>query len=259
MNKSEPKPKILFFDIETTPLLAYVWRLGEQVVRHNQLADQADAYRIICISYAWNDDKPARTIDWGYKTQDSAKVIREFDKLIKQADIAIGKNSDKFDVKHINTQRFLNNLPPLPEWFDYTDDLEKQLRKHFIFPSMSLDYISEQLGLGGKMKMEFQDWIDIVEQKKEASFRKMCEYNRKDVEDTRTLWNRFQSHIKPKLNMANFYGDFRCTNCGSQDLKKDGVRRSGKTTYQTFFCKSHNGYAGRVVIPNPNKITRMGT
>jgi len=253
MKLDEKKPKILFYDIETKPLLVYVWRLGEQVVYHHQLAKLSNGYGIICVSYAWNDNSRAKTIDWGYKAQDTAKVVREFDKIIKQADISIGKNSDRFDMKHLATQRMLNNLPPLPEWAGCTDDLEKQLRKHFIFPSYSLDYISKELGLGGKVKMEFQDWVNIVEKKNEQSFQKMCKYNRKDVEDTRALWNRLQPHITPKFNQATFYGDFRCTNCGSQDLKKDGVRHSGKTSYQVYFCKTHAGYAGRVIIPSSEK------
>lgn len=246
-------PKVLFYDCETTPLLTYVWRLGEQVVRHHQLVKPYDKYNIICVSWAWNDNKPAKVIHWDYDRQDSGRVIREFDKIIKQADITIGKNSDRFDVKHINTQRLLHNLPPLPEWVSNTDDLEKQLRKYFAFPSQSLDYISKALGLGGKVKMEFQDWVDIIEKKSRASFRKMLKYNKKDVEDTRALWNRVQSHIKPKLNYATFYKDVRCSNCGSQDLKKDGTRLSGKTTYQTFFCKTHGGYAGRVAVTKSGK------
>ena len=149
-------------------------------------------------------------------------------------------------------------MPPLPEWTDNTDDLEKQLRKYFIFPSQSLDYISKALGLGGKVKMEFQDWVDIVEKKSKKSFLKMCRYNKKDVEDTRDLWNRVKSHIKPKLNMSTFYGDFCCRNCGSKDLTKSGIRRSGKTTYQTYFCKSHNGYAGRIGISSKTKTRKIG-
>ena len=252
------KPALLWYDIETSPLLAYVWRLGEQEVRHHQLAKPGESYGIICISYAWDDGKPAKTIDWGYEAQDTAKVIREFDKVIKQADVAIGKNSDRFDVKHINTQRLLNNLAPLPEWMDYTDDLEKQLRKYFIFPSYSLDYVSKELGLGGKVKMEFQDWVDIVEKKNRASFRKMCAYNRKDVEDTRTLWNKIAPHVRPKFNQATFYGDFRCINCGSQDLTKDGIRHRGKSSFQTFFCRGHNGYAGRIPITDSEKMGKIG-
>lgn len=252
------KPKILFYDIETKPLLAYIWRLGEQVVYHSQLAKWGYRYDIICISYAWNDGKPAKVIHWDYDKQDSSRVIKEFDKIIRQADITIGKNSDRFDIKHINSQRLIHDLPPLPQWMNYTDDLEKQIRKHFVFPSYSLDYISKELGLGGKLKMEMQDWVDIVEKRSRASFQKMLKYNRKDVEDTRTLWNRIQPHVTPKFNMATFYGDFRCINCGGTDLKRNGIRYKGKTVYQEFFCRDHKGYAGRMVIPSSSKLRKLG-
>lgn len=254
----EKKPKILFYDIETKPLLAYIWRLGEQGVYHSQLAERGNAYDIICISYAWDDGKPAKTLHWGYQEQDSRKMIQEFDKIVKQATVPIGKNSDRFDVKHINTQRMLQDLDPFPDWADCADDVEKQLRKHFVFPSQSLDYISKLMGLGGKLKMEMQDWVDIVERRNKDSFTKMLEYNRKDVEDTRAIWNKVKRYIHPKFNVATFYGDFRCVNCGSQDLRKDGVRHRGKTTYQVFFCKGHNGYAGRVPVLESGKLGKMG-
>lgn len=252
------KVKILFYDIETKPLSAYIWRLGKQVVNYRQLMKTNRRYGIICIAYAWNDGKPTKVIDWGYDEQDSGKVIEEFDKIIKQADITIGKNSDSFDTKHINTQRLLHGLPPLPDWINHTEDVEKQLRKHFIFPSYGLDYVAEELGLGGKDKMEMQDWIDIVEKTSEKSFRKMSKYCKNDVEKTRTMWNRIRPYVKPKFNMATFYGDFRCANCGSKNIRKDGVRTTSKTTYQQFYCRDHRGYAGRAPVRANGNVGLIG-
>jgi len=253
------KPSVIFFDIETAPLLAYIWVLGEQVVRHHQLADSGNQTRIICISYAFNDWKPAQTIDWGYEAQDTGRVISAFDKIVKRADIAIGKNSDRFDVKHINAQRVIHDLPPLPEWTDYTDDLEKQLRRYFIFPSYSLDYISKTMGQGGKVKMEFQDWIDIVEKRSKRSFAKMLKYNRKDVEDTRALWNKLQPHIKPRLNMNTFINadDVVCIYCGSDNIEPTRERCKGTTRYMMYDCCDHKGYAGKMLLPSvrSGKIT----
>lgn len=250
--RNNKAPKVLIYDIETTPLLTYVWRLGEQVIYHHQLVKPWDKYNIICISYMWDTDIKAKTIHWDYKKQDSAKVVREFDKIIKKADIALGKNSDRFDVKHINAQRLIHNLPPLPQWMDYTDDVEKQIRKHFILPSYGLDYISKEFGMGGKVKMDFQDWVDILEKKNKKSFQKMCYYNRKDVEDTKAIWNKIKPYIKPKFNMSVFYGDIRCTNCGGQNVRKDGTRIKNQSTYQELYCKDHYGYAGRVLLNDKN-------
>ena len=243
-------PKILFYDIETTPLKAWVWKTGKQVIRHGQLCKGHNMYKILCITYCWNDDKPAKALKWDYDNQDCGEMVTKFDELIKQADYTIGKNSDRFDVKQLNTQRLLHGNSGMPEWVKYTDDLEKQMRKYFYLPSYSLDYFSELLGFGGKLKMEMQDWIDIVEQTKDgkAKFRKMVEYGLKDTEDTRALWNHCVKHFTPRFNQAMYKGEQVCINCGSPNIQKNGTRLSGKTRYQQFFCADHGGYAGRAPL-----------
>ena len=251
------KPRILYYDIETTPLMAYVWRCGKQVVRHPQLVKGQDTYNIICITYCWNDGKPAKALTWDYKTQDCTQMIEQFDKIIQQADITIGKNSDSFDVKHINTQRMIAGLPGLPEWSMYTDDLQKQMKKHFYLPSYTLDYFSEMLGLGGKIKMEFADWIHIVEQTRgegKKRFEKMVTYGKKDVEDTRAIWEHCEKHFTPRFNTAILNGGHSCKTCGSNNIRKNGTRFTGTTKYQSFYCNDHGGYGGRATISKKGKI-----
>jgi hypothetical protein len=255
--KLNDMPRILWFDMEISPLKAYVWQLGKQVVRHSQLDKDFNQWGIICITYCWNDGKPAQCIDWGYEEQDTAKVVREFDEIIKQADHVIGKNNMRFDNKMLNAARMLNGLPGIPDWVRYTDDLERQMRKYFRLPSQSLDYISEQMGLGGKIKMEFQDWIDIVEKNGNGrkSFNKMIKYGKKDVEDTRTLWNKLSEHFEPKFNSATFYDkSLACINCASSNLKKNGTRVSGGIKYQTYICNDCARYAGRVSINREDRL-----
>jgi hypothetical protein len=253
------QPRILYYDCETSPLKAWVWGLGEQYVRHGQLDKNHNMWGIICVTYCWNDGSPAKCIGWGYEEQDTAKVVREFDEIIKQADQTIGKNSDRFDTKMINSCRMFSGLPGMPDWTLYTDDLEKQMRKHFRLPSQSLDYISAQLGLGGKIKMEMQDWIDIVERNANGlkSYKKMCKYGMKDVEDTRTLWNKLSEHFTPKFKRSIWQAqqqgntsstkEIRCNyaECGSTNLSKNGIAYAGQTAYQRYLCKDCHRHAGR--------------
>ncbi len=249
------KPRILFYDIESKPLQAWLWSPGKQYVGHKQLVKEHSQYGIICITYCFNDGRPAQVIDWGYEEQDTAKVIREFDEVIKSADFSIGKNSDRFDTKMINSCRMFAGLPGLPQWTKYTDDLERQMRRYFRMPSQSLDYISNQLGLGGKIKMEFQDWIDIVEKNDNGrkSLAKMLKYGKKDVVDTRALWFKLSEHFDSKWNQAKFQDSgLACKHmdCGSENLRKDGTRMAGKTKYQQYTCSDCGRYAGRTTISN---------
>jgi hypothetical protein len=127
----------------------------------------------------------------------------------------------------------------MPDWMHYRDDLEVQMRRFFRLPSQSLDYLSKQLGVGGKMDMCFQDWIDICEKNKNGrkALKKMKDYNKKDVEDTRILWDNLKQHFAPKMNMAAFMQQKVCTECGGGHIIKNGTRLSGKTVYQTYQCK----------------------
>lgn len=250
-------PRILYYDIETTPIRVWTFRIGEQHVNHKQIVN-GDKIDIICITYCW-DTGPAKSFDWGYEEQNSAQMIAEFDELVSDADITIGQNSDSFDVKHINTQRLLHNLPPFPDWADQTDDTLKQLRRFFKFPCNKLDYISSVLGYGGKVKMEMQDWIDIVEKNDNGlkSFNKMVRYGKKDVKDTRSVFHRIKPYIKPKMNMAAFYGGPRCTNCGSKDIEKRAIKLTGSVKRQYFHCNAHGGYAGRATILKNGSLGKM--
>lgn len=256
------EPKILFYDIETTPLQAWVWRPGKQVVYHGQLVKGQDSYGIICITYCFNDGKKAKALVWDLKKQDTWRLVSEFDQIIKseEPDVIIGKNSDRFDNKHLNTVRLMNDLSPFPEFMTMTDDLEKQMRKYFYLPSYTLDYFSEQMGLGGKIKMEMQDWIDIVTNNENAkkSLTKMVKYGKKDIEDTRALWEAVSKHCKPKYNAATKLGGRACTNCGSEDIVKNGTRVRGKTMYQKFYCNNHGGHAGEAPISLKGKEGKLG-
>lgn len=287
---SKNEPRVLIYDIETIPMKAWVWRCGDQVIRPNQLLHGFNQYDIICIGYCWNDGKPARVLEWSKEDQNSKNMIEQFDELVKQADYTLGKNSDRFDVKHINTMRLLHDLPPMPEWMMYTDDLEKQMRKHFYLASQGLDYISDLLGHGGKNVMCMQDWIDIVDGRQllqlerdtdsnnakgvckslygksytqvrrnyKQAMTKMTTYCGKDVEDTRAIWNKVAAHCKPRYNYAAGSAEHICKHCGSKNIKANGTRRAGKTIYQQFYCNDHGGYAGRAPISKAGKIGTIG-
>lgn len=248
------KPRILFADIETSPLQAWVWQQGTQYVGHKQLVSGYSRWGIICVTYCWNDGKPAKAIDWGYEEQDTAKVVAEFDKVAAKADIFVGKNSDNFDIKMLNAARMFAGLPGTPDWIRCSDDLQKQMKKYFRVPSQSLDYYSKELGIGGKIKMEMSDWIDICEKNENGkkSLAKMLKYGKKDVEDTRLLWHKLSEHFDSKFNSNAYYGNDvpRCKwpDCGSTDLKRNGFSYGGGVKYCKYLCNSCYRYAGKTVV-----------
>lgn len=280
------KPEMLIYDIETTPLKFWGFQTGNQFLSHSSLDKACNRYDVICVTYCFNDGKPAQGIHWGHGDGGSAIVLKNFDKIIKSAQdrncIIIGKNNKRFDDKHLNTHRWLNNEAPMPDWIKYTDDLESQLRKYFYLPSYSLDYVSTIKGLGGKIKMELQDWVNIVNykmakvlitkigkvavkkisknifgyelddvlQKGYTSLEQMVSYGKKDAEDTREIILDVSSHCEFKSNKLQYRNQLRCKDplCGSSNIHKNGSRVVNGLLYQKFQCAAHNGYAGRALV-----------
>lgn len=284
--------RVLFFDIESLPLKARIWQPGKQFVGYKNLLPGFEMWDLICIQYAWEGDADVKVLRYD-KDGGTKGMIEKFDKLIREADFCIGKNSDKFDVKMLNSLRMMHGLPGIPEWPDYCDDLEKQMRKYFRLPSQSLDYISRMLGIGGKDRMEMQDWIDIqdyreLEELKEKGIKgkelntvskhmfnkkpvdirragktaldKMCKYGAKDTHDTILIWEYCKNHFKPKFNRGLYYGhDIACSSCGSEKLiKQGGAKYTGKTKYQYFRCKDCDYTKTRCPVSKTGILGRSG-
>lgn len=229
--------KLLIYDIEVPHLKTRLWRLGENVVRHDQLLPYANQNRILTIAYKWYDEKEIYVLDCGEDGLKEKEMVSKFDEEIRKADVIIGKNSHRFDNKFINTMRLLHDNKPMPQWYYKSDDVESQIRKYFQFPSYSLDYLSSIFGQGGKLRMERKEWINIEDMielgrlfpyiKKcsdnqldgvcqflfnktyqqvytagRRSFALMKKYNKKDVRDTESLLIKILPHVKWKYNAS---------------------------------------------------------
>jgi len=228
--------KVLFFDVETCPVLAWIWRSGNKIsVQHDQIK-KGQRFNIICICWKWNDNKQIYSLDWGIKTQDSTKMIADFTKEIEKADIVVAHNGDRFDIKQVNTQRLLNKQEPI-NW-PTSEDTLKQFRKYFAFPSYKLDYLSKVLGSAGKDKMDFQDWIDIVEGKDPKALAKMIKYCKQDVRLLEKVFDSAKVFFKPKMNagIALGNGRFACPRCGSDKSRSNGRGVSMARQFQKRLC-----------------------
>lgn len=287
--------KILVYDIETTLNLIHTFHLGKQVLRHTQLLKgYFSRTHIICIGYQWlskdslnnTTTSPAKILTWGKSLDDERKMIEEFDQQVKKADIVLGKNNTMFDDKHINIQRLWHGLDGTPEWVKCTEDLERQMRRHFKLQSFSLDYFSEQLGYGGKKKMTFEHWVEIGANRivqllnlktKESSKlisllynksleevvtqgtkaeKEMFTYCKKDVADTGSIWLAAEKHFNPKWQISS-RDNGSCIQCGSKEivLNKTSVVFSGQ--FHSYFCNAHKGYAGRRAVLASGKLGKL--
>lgn len=238
MGKNEG-PKVLFIDIETKPILAWVWGLFDQNIALNQIKED---WCIISWAAKWADSDEVMQHDLrkGINDKNEKKMLEEIQKLMCEADFIIGQNSKAFDVKKLN-ERFLKYdiAPPSPYRQIDTYVLSK---KHFAPTSHKLEYRSKNLNKKFK-KMDhskfpgFTLWSACTAGNQDA-WKEMALYNIFDVKATEEYYN----IIKKWDNTLNFnvYTDDltnKC-NCGSPRLQKRGFGHTNTGKFQRFQCTS---------------------
>jgi hypothetical protein len=228
-------PRVLFWDCETKPVKFWAWRTGKQYLGHNQIVD-GEKFNIICICYKWLGSREIHSLTWN-KRQDSASMIKKFTKILESADVAIAQNGDKYDVKQLNTQRLLHRQPPIA--WPTTEDTRKMIRKHFYVTSSSLEYMSKLLTGSGKERMEFRDWLDIVEKRCPKALAKMVSYCKTDVRKLEEVWKRLQPYTPPRAHRGIMLYNKRegCPSCGAQHVTKYGTQITSTARLQKWRCQ----------------------
>lgn len=239
-NNLRTKRKRLFFDIETSPNIGLFWEAGykKNIDYSNIIQERA----IICICYKWEDDKDVYSLQWDSKQNDKAMLLK-FVEVANTATELVGHNGDKFDLAWIRTRCLFHGIQMFPTYT--TIDTLKIARSKFKFNSNRLNYIADFLGLGQKIKTEFNLWKDILLHKDKVAMEAMIKYCKKDVVLLEKVFKHLNNHIEAKTHYGVLFGQYKgtCPECGSDDLAGAGTRTTAtgvvKLRYQ---CKTCNKY-----------------
>lgn len=230
--------KILLVDIETAPIIAYVWGLWDNNVALNQIKSD---WHLLSWSAKWlgedevmyEDQRHAKNIE------DDKKILGGIWKLLDEADIVITQNGRAFDVKKLNSRFVLNGFPP-PSTFKQIDTL-MLAKKHFGFTSNKLEYMTDKLCTKYKKRKVkkfpgFELWSECLKGNKKA-WKEMEKYNKYDVLSLEELYTK----LIPWDSTINFnlYHDTlntQCT-CVSKNIEKKGFAYTAAGKYQRYRCK----------------------
>ena len=206
--------KVLFYDIETSPALSFVWGAGwgKNIPYDNIIED----WKIICISYSWGDNDKVHRLEWDNDktTRCDKSLVEEFVKILNQADMIVAHNGDKFDIKKIRTRAVYHNIPMRPMYKSY--DTLKKARQHFKFDSNKLDSIAKMLGVGAKLHHTgFQMWADCYYGDEDA-MRLMGEYCDMDIIVLRDVYNALRHYSHHNIHRGAILGKpkYSCPHCG---------------------------------------------
>lgn len=109
--------KLLTYDIENIGIRGWAWGMWEQNILHID-----HPQHLLCLAYKWGHEKKVRTIAiWDFPLykkdpHSDLELAKAFHKVISEADIVIGHNSDSFDNKMVNSMFMRHKLPPPPQY-----------------------------------------------------------------------------------------------------------------------------------------------
>jgi hypothetical protein len=235
-SKSQRHPKILLFDIETLPLVAYSWGLYKQNLSYdNIIKDWA------CLSWAakWLYSSEIKSMILTPKEatdRDDSRIMKGLWELFNQSDIIIAHNCKNFDNKRAKTRFFLNNLKP-PSPYQMIDTLEVA-RREFSFASNRLDYLGLIMVRKQKIETDYKLWKRCDAGDPEA-LDYMCKYNEEDVNLLEEVYLELRPWMRSHPNIAIYSesdGEM-CPVCGQCNLEESGYYTTMAGRYESLICK----------------------
>ncbi len=225
------KKKVLLFDIETSPHIAYVWSAWKQNVSGKQFIEKS---YLMSFAAKWLDDE--RVIYVENRHNNDRHLVGELYRLLDEADVVVAHNGKKFDLPKVLGRGLVHGFkPPSPY---HTVDPLLVARKRFGFVSNRLADLCHELGLTEKDEHKnfagFDLWLQCLKQN-DAAWAEMKHYNIQDVYALEDLYKRMLPYIDTHPNMG--ITSCSCGNCGSDNLQRRGTYTTkAGLTYQRFVC-----------------------
>lgn len=248
--------KVLFFDIETSPILGNVWSLWQQNVGLNQIAQD---WYVLSWAAKWQHEDKVMYQDKraSWDSEDDSELLEGIWKLLDEADIVVGQNSKRFDEKKLNARFVLNGMKP-PSTYRSVDTLEIA-KRHFGFTSNKLEYMSDKLCKRYKKLKHgkfagFELWKECLRGNTEA-WDEMEDYNIHDVLALEELYDVlkpwYRSH--PNMNIYTDTEDVSCV-CGAGEWVHNGYHYTNVSKFDRFRCNNCGATnRGRVNLLLENK------
>lgn len=238
---SASQPKVLIMDIETAPMLAYLWSLWQHGVSLNAM--EHTSY-VLCWAAKWlGDDEvmsDALCFDDDYEAgyEDDHRMIEGIWDLLDEADFVVAHNGDKFDIKRLNTRFVLAGMPR-PNPYKSIDTL-KIVKRCFAFDSNKLEHLLQEFfGYGKDDVGGMETWIACLKGDPYA-WEKMISYNESDVTKLEELYLKIRhwDHLHPSAATNSQLRDVPvCTVCASTDIVATGHTVStGVSVFNTHRC-----------------------
>ncbi len=232
------KLKILHYDIETAPMLSYNWKPKTEWI--NKEMSIRDVH-LISWAAKWDGIKGTPKTDFLNPDEvadnlDDVRIVNSLADLIRQADIIVAHNGDRFDLPKVNGRVALAGAEALGP-VDTIDTL-KLSRASFGFGYHNLDYLAEIFLGEHKIKTDWSWWEDVMKGDVKAMAR-MVRYGRKDVVLLERVFHAIIPYVKTLRRLYDSdptEGVITCSYCGGHKFERRGKKRTKTMTYMQYKC-----------------------
>lgn len=229
--------RILFYDIETAPAIAYVWRADTDYVSMDMMIETPF---LINWGAKWAGESKVHSAVVTPEealARDDRRIVDELASLIRTADVTVAHNGDRFDMPVLNGRILKHNLEPLGP--ARTIDTLTLARKAFALPYNKLDFLGEYLGLGRKIKTDIDLWKGCVAGDLKC-LKEMQKYNKQDVVLLERVFDALKPYVRnlPRLYDADRENMTACPSCGGEEFIIRGYYRTQAGTFAKMQCKN---------------------
>lgn len=218
------KAKILLFDLEVSPMLAYTYNYYD-----GNVLKVVKPQKLLCFSYKWlgstKDPDTYCLIEGSVDPEDDAWITHRLWDVLNEANLAVAHNGSRFDAKMSNTFFVEHGLNP-PSPYKIIDTLTSA-RQKFKFPSNKLDELGKFLGVGQKTDITCgQLWEDCLRGSKKA-YKLMAKYCANDVKLMEEVYWKIMPFATQPLINKYVNEEIICPTCGSKRFQRKGIVSDG--------------------------------
>ena len=226
------RPRILLWDVETSPLVVTTWGLFKPHLSHDNIQQES---LVICAAWKWLGQEEVGSVGVNpARPKNDRRVITTLHRVLQEADVLVAHNGDKFDLRKFNARAIYYGMDPLRDI--PTIDTLKVARRVASFNSNRLDYLGKFLCGVGKIKTDYDLWLRVMDGD-QVALDQMMEYNRGDIIVLEKVYNRLRPYMKKHPNASLYREEHCCPTCGSTNLQKRGFKFQQTTRREAYQCK----------------------
>jgi DNA polymerase elongation subunit (family B) len=230
--------KVLFLDIENSPMVAYSW--GPMC--ETRLIEIIEPWYMLSFAYKWQGQKRVTVKAlpdyplYATDPKNDKALASELRDLLDEADVVIAHNGDRFDLPKCASRILVHGIKP-PSPYKTVDTL-KLARKLFRYESNKLDDLCRILGIGTKLKHTgFDLWKRCMDGDSRA-WALMKKYNGHDVYPLlEGLYDRIKPFAPNHPRLTHYTRANACPTCQSANIQSRGFIVTATGKRQRIHCQ----------------------